>query len=452
MPNAMVCIPRKLHEVTIKPTNQNPTTVPKGLLKKGVPIGKTVAVAKLQRVIANPFAGNTKTTIKPVQKVVMKPHLKLVTPISIQKPSKSNIPSLTKISNTSAKVLKDPIRIQNPKGLSNLPSSITVKRTTQPSHKPIFLINTSNLVKTKPNILKAGIEVPTVELDDDEGTPTSGPAWYLRPEELAEAPDPEEENNKEPEPPTMIEITIEDSPIKPVINKRTCEIGAELTITIDDSPIKTTIEKNESASGSDNEDSTRKEAHSKKKLEYPKEAEYENRKTVEIEIDIPPVISEGNSSTGKHKNVDYEEVTIVSNQTTVETSKKEDESLENRQMKNDSTENRIVNPSSSKSEFHSVYQSFIDVCFQLENSDDMTKIVEKKIKGYYRQVPKEYTESEEFVDMVASKIVSMKANPEKMYLYIKDIVDELNLQRKLSKSQIVKKESKTDEGLEFFIV
>ncbi|XP_050665318.1 uncharacterized protein LOC126965657 isoform X2 [Leptidea sinapis] len=99
-----------------------------------------------------------------------------------------------------------------------------------------------------------------------------------------------------------------------------------------------------------------------------------------------------------------------------------------------STSNYVKPTEKICSEFTPVYQKFIDTCLLLENTEDMTQIVERKVKGYYLRCPKEYVESEEFTDLVSGKILSMKNAPVKRYMFIKAVVDELKMQRKLAES------------------
>lgn len=475
----MVCIPRKLHDVTIKPARSSPTSLPKGLIGKGITVRK-VSSGKPQTFNKNKINGKPPTQqLKP--KITFNPYTDRVKPVPIvNKPSNSNVTIVKPgdfvknfVPRPNFPLLKAPIRIQNPKTFS-LPPSITVKKTV--SNRSIVLLNVKGKTEENQNV-DVGNDVMTVELDDDEvPAQTGSPQWYLRPEdgeveEAAENPEFEDENNKEPETTNLIEITIEDSPIKPVQNKRTHEVGAELAITIDDSPVKAVADKiNRTDSVTDNEEdaSGTNVPQSKKKLEYPKEIE--DRRTVEIEIG-PVVVSESNVCSVSDKSNDPV-YTTPENKAEPENkvgpeNKKESENIKEPENKNEPEnkkeldapaplpppkEERIVLVIRKPSEFHPVYQSFINLCFQLENSEDMKKIVEKKIKGYYRQVPKEYTESEEFIDMVSSKIIAMKASPEKMFLYIKDIVDELNLQRKLAKSQPVVEHKKEGKYFGLYVI
>ncbi|CAH0405843.1 unnamed protein product [Chilo suppressalis] len=471
MPNAMVHIPNKIHGVTIKPTRPNPVATPKVLS------GKNITVTKInsKNIVSNPYAANklngktlkrpTSSFIQPTKQLVqVKPSVNPMIPIRpvshaliqnrqlnkslIQnKPSVNPLHIIKKINSqvvinkvaSGSRSLKTPIKINSPKTINNLPPSITVTRTSGSMKRAGTNVNINTLRKKHKinEVVKPVVnEVLTVDLDDDESSSsTASPQWYLKPEEQSTV-SAEEINNKEPEKPLYVEITIEDSPVKPP-NKKTCEIGAELAVTIDDSPIKTVTNKN-ADHGSDTEDNPiTKDKHSKKKLEYPQEDESVS-KTIEIEIS-PCMQNVMNAESDIKKNeiidtiIEIEESPLKVQGQGTSTPKKD------HKRSNFSTVIPVLElrEDDELSEFHPVYQNFIKLCFQLENSDDMKKIVEKKIKTYYRQVPKNYTESEEFIDMVSSKIVAMKAGPEKMYLYIKDIVDELNLQRKMAKSQVL---------------
>lgn len=450
MPNAMVCIPRKFHDVTITPAKPNPIAIAKGL-------GKAITVKKVvnkplnvtksrpnngipvqllkQKYGVNPLADRKKTVIIPSKANF--------NPIPILRPGN---PKFTH--NKPSPLLQKPVKIPQSGPLNLLPPSITVKKTL--ANRPMVMYT----IKNKQPMKQRNVgELLTVELDDDEAPALKpSPQWYVRPEDQVVSPSLEEENNKEPETSKLIEITIEDSPVKPLINKQTHTVGAELAITIDDSPVKVIADKNKSASGSDNENdnNSSQTPRSKKQLVYPKDTE--SNKTIEIEIE-PHSVSVNNCTASKDKESD----TIVSQdgnkQISNNKSKNEsiDKTFEKKTDSLSSKENIMDEQNSDLRDFHPVYQSFINICFQLENSDDMKTIVEKKIKGYYKQVPKDYTESDEFTDMVSSKILAMKAGPEKMYLYIKDVVDELNLQRKLAKAQPVLKEIKKEGNFKIVI-
>lgn len=527
MLNAMVHIPNNLTGVTIKPTKTkiNPVSLAKATIGKSLTVtrvpssGSNKLPSSGSNKLSNPFArknlqnGNSigrKQTVQIAQSVI-NPALKI---LPVKKIQRAPAGTGTKTPVRTARLI--PVGSNKLQPLpstlipGSLPPGITVKRTSQLQSVPKRNIkpNPVNIQKKKANHTarkRASGEMVCVDLDDDDAASNSmGPQWYLRPEELdkkneklAESPkksidsektsekepyinekeitekekestDLEKENNKEPEMPKYIEITIEDSPAKPQPkSKRTCEV-ADQAITIDDSPVKAASEKPAPTSGSDEEATTSKEKHSKKKLEYPKTAK--EPKTVEIEIELTPMesanvqnnyITNSQNDVAEMEVVEVEESPIKPAETfhtstpkkkpllkpqTVKMNslisvnvlksksklnKSRHDNQPNPQLK--SNQNKTVPP--TPGEFHPVYQSFIDLCFRLEDSEDMSKIVEKKIKAYYREVPKDYTESEMFTDMVSSKINAMKAGPEKMYLYIKDVVDELNLQRKIAKSQ-----------------
>lgn len=509
----MVHIPNKLPGVTIKPASKpkiNPVSIAKASIGKGITVTKISSGNKL----SNPFANKYKQNGKPtVRKQIVTPH----PAIPIINPDLTITPALKKIqkvdvSKVPLKVVKGIITsptLIRPLPQGTLPPGITVKRTSQlrAALKPNIKQYPAKIQVKKKYHYAATKKAQTdemvcVNLDDDDASQSSmGPQWYLRPEEQEKTikstvsvetstdleektsevetgktekergntvvekgtSDLQEQNNKEPETPNYIEITIEDSPAKPQ-SKRTCEV-AELAITIDDSPVKGVANKPVpgSASGSDEETTASKEKNSKKMLEYPK--------TVEIEIDLTPVTDPGGQNDDKTNSQDnaYETEIVEIVESPLKTAESfctntpkkkilpkpqlkiksvhvpkaqskliENETVNLTKSQPKLNEKETITSPSTSGEFHPVYQRFIDLCFKLENSEDMRKIVEKKVIAYYKQVPKEYTDSEMFIDMVASKVNAMKAVPEKLYLYIKDVVDELNLQRKSAKSQPVK--------------
>ncbi|KAM3966678.1 uncharacterized protein ACR2FA_012218 [Aphomia sociella] len=450
-PNAMVHIPTKLHGVTIKPAISN-TSINKKLTKGAVTLSKV----QKSNTVCNPFSNRGKINGKPQQKnpikQTMKPihrpvHLSskpAVNPVNIFKKINSQV-IINKLPTTGT--LLNPIRIHTPQSLNKLPPSITITRTIGPT-KRTGVSQATNLPrkKQKQNNLINTNEVLTVELDDDDSSvaSTASPAWYLRPEEQVEG-QLEKENNEEPQADKLIEITIEDSPVKPPAVKQIQKVESQLEVIIEDSPVKVVEEKKKTVeSGSEEEgiSFSTKSPHSKKKLEYPKESK-ENKV---IEIEIEPIAMEPRKETNlpeKTTNVTSFDIVEIEESPIKEiqqTSTPKKEQLRQQVQFPESMLNEQIDK--EKGDFHPVYQRFIDLCFELENSDDMNKIIEKKVKMYYKQVPKDYTESEEFIDMVSSKILAMKAAPEKMYLFIKDIVDELNMQRKMAKSQVTNTENK----------
>ncbi|CAG5042082.1 unnamed protein product [Parnassius apollo] len=491
LPNAMVHIPNKLRGITIKPMVTN---LPH---KHKVFMGKSLSVTKLpQSTTVNLIQNTNRHNGIPLHKYVSKPiYRKLMTDKPVPNQDKLNINPFNIANRGSAllnrtpssKFIKRQLKVQDPKVLNNLPSSITVKRT-QGGGKvvPVASAQTVNKVTVKKNLTLVPSktlqkdhgssigDVLTVELDDDEGsqssTATGSPQWYLRPEEQLDENSLEQKNNKEPEASNMIEILIEDSPVKPCLPKDSREVSNELFITIEDSPIKPFNDASP-ACDSDNEQDKTKVPLSKKKLNYPDNKAL-NENEMEADNDSTVNKSEVNNDTEEDKVENDSENVVQQTKQLDENNKlentnsptvnpimvKKDNSLESDLCSNDKSievpsKNVKSVCSNENSEFHPIYQKFIDLCFELENSDDMNKIVEKKIKTYYRQVSKEYVESEEFIDMVSTKITLMKAGPQKMFLYIKDIVDELNLQRKMAKSQPLlenKKESVKELNKDLF--
>lgn len=324
--------------------------------------------------------------------------------------------------------------LQGSKLLTNLPPGLTIKPVSQPSVSGTKRV--LNIFKPKK------LEASSVEIDEEESfqSSTGSPNWYLRPEDQGYNMQPsyedtdvlmgnntdfsmEEQNNMEPDALKYVEIVIEDSPVK-----HHNETGKELAITIEDSPIKPITSKAKDIDS--NSEKSDKTPLSKKKLQYPKETNLD-KEVVEIEIDM----CESNFKCNDSKEPSCQN---LKGQECEKSEKDSDESSIKNISHNLTAEKESNEEQKKCDEFHPEYQKFIDLCFELENSSDMTKIVEKKIKAYYKQCPKEYIESEEFIEMVSSKVISIKASPEKMYLYIKDIVDELNLQRKMNKVVVAK--------------
>ncbi|CAG9575647.1 unnamed protein product [Danaus chrysippus] len=443
MPNAMVVIPNK-PGLTIKPSQPNPFRKHKDILGKPIIVNKSVnnmntnvhkkkvVTRSLQSQHKNYATTKIVNTAIPIQN-------RFVNPLSIAKNIFNNQVPIPK---PQTKGLKKQTEAKGSSLLNNLPKGITIKLV-QNSCPPLV-----NQVKNRTP--QSSGDVLTVEIDDEDisETSTSSPQWYIRPEdqvdedlkkiegsELKVEPSIQEQNNKEPDKSQYVEITIEDSPLKPQTKNRDSEIGKELAITIEDSPAKTPYKSNNRDGDFVNRNI--KEPQSKKKLDYPKENN-EERQVVEIEIDLMDTshskIQENEDSTEKCEDTDAKNETQKSKEIDVSAIGNKTECNEAKTNNSKNTIESKEGPEICNAEFHPVYQNFIDICFELENSDDMKKIVDKKIKAYYKQCPNEYVESADFIDMVSTKIVAMKASPEKMYLYIKDVVDELNLQRKMAKS------------------
>ncbi|CAH4017160.1 unnamed protein product [Pieris brassicae] len=418
MPNAMVRIPshRKLPGVTIKPVKA----------KKVIPnvgIKKTVAIP---RISINPLHAKHTNS----RNSLLKPILKKNCTASGSFPNITNVDSSNRIGS---------------KLLGKLPSSITVKKATV-SKTVSIPIQKAKLAQQI--VLPAEIHNKPILL------PKPLPQWYKKPEDLesethlqvkerhdVDIISMEEKNNIEPT--QLIEITIDDSPVKVSTIKRT----EDTAIMIDDSPAK-------GASRMKCDLNQQKEKQSKKMLNY------ENIKIVkdiagmiEVEVDAIDVDELRNEPFGTQSKIiqnnklqNHKDVNIKENQGSENTSINEEIEFVNEKKHRDEIETQVPEKEKVKEpandggglwnkdgEFNPIYQKFIDTCFHHENSNDMQYIVEKKIKSYYRQCPKEYVDSEEFLDLVSGKIIAIEASPNKMYLYIRDVVNELNIQRKMAR-------------------
>lgn len=468
--NVMVHIPTKIHGVTIQPVKSNSMNTQKlfsginltvtKIPKQIDPVRRARQMKIPDKIDQKPLKGvmKKKVSLKPNANINKNRMPLVINPFS---QVKNYVP--TPFINCGTTKLQTPIPIATMPVLKKLPPSVTIKKTFTIPRPSANTVNIPKVVPKKINTLKKA-KAPimhTIQLGNGEppGKYTDRPQWYVRPEDQTEtdlSSTQESMNNKEPEKPAYIEITIEDSPIKPPKAKRTRELSIETVVTIDDSPNKATSNAGpDNGDGSDDEPNTcKKIPHSKKKLNYEPGVQcIEEIQTFEIEIDpIAVIVNEPIITTENESEVialpDIEEV----QETPVEIAQNKQGDISVVQAKPIQSK-EVAGPSTvvsdiEENEFSSSYLSFINLCLQLEDSDDMKKIVEKKIKTYYRQVPKEYTQSEEFIDMVLSKVSAMQAAPDKMYVYIKDVVDELNLQRKLAKQMPIQ-DAKPKGGLVF---
>ncbi|XP_022126650.2 uncharacterized protein LOC111001189 [Pieris rapae] len=385
IPNAMVKIPShtKLPGVTIKPVKS----------KKVIPIFGVKKTVPIPRISINPLHakhGNSRNSL-------LKANLKKFSTAS------ESFPIITNVSSCNT---------MGSKLLRKLPSSITVKKATA-SRTVSIPIQKAKLAQEI--VLPAEIHDKPILL----AKPL--PQWYKKPEDLESEThlqvkemneidliSMEEKNNIEPK--KLIEITIDDSPVKLPTIKQTEDVA----IMIDDSPAK-------AASSMKHDLKQQKEKQSKKMLNY------DNIKIVkditgmiEVEVDAIDVDQLSNEPSGSQSNKQTDKSQVSEKQ-------------------------RVKKPANEDGEFNPIYQKFIDTCLHIENSNDMQYIVEKKIKSYYRQCPKEYVDSEEFLDLVSGKIIAIEASPNKMYLYIRDVVNQLNIQRKMVKPGTSSKEETSAE-------
>ncbi|XP_013144549.1 PREDICTED: uncharacterized protein LOC106108024 isoform X2 [Papilio polytes] len=461
VPNAMVHIPNKIRDVTI-----NPVSCKNKLSRKLVTRSPNqIPVVTMLRTNCNDR--QSKQNVRCIQKV---------TPL----PSSRN-PQTDKTLQIQNRLNSYPIKIMNrkplkvgnwnsvqgisPKLISSLPSGITVTKTCGGSTPNVGTFKNKIRVNKELANNKFGQpknrihsaahlgDILTVELDDDENTSvdkSNSVQWYMRPEEQLDKNKLEEQNNSEPKGREMIEITIEDSPVKPCLIERAK--NDTLSITIDDSPVKVLNKPAKDADlGSDTEQDKSKSPHSKKKLEYP-----EGEKNTEVSMEVDSGIAIENAP----KEVENREE-IVLTTSTKETNEKDGETCVNKPVlstidsiqeentnqkvvspkkdnlvdncnkveENSSTDNNIDVSDRINGEFNPIFQQFMDLCLDVDKSEDMKTIVEKRIKTYSRQVPKEFVESEQFLDMVSTKITLIKTESSKIFLHIKDIVDELKLHR-----------------------
>ncbi|XP_041973661.1 uncharacterized protein LOC121729267 isoform X2 [Aricia agestis] len=163
------------------------------------------------------------------------------------------------------------------------------------------------------------------------------------------------------------------------------------------------------------------------------------------ELEMIPILNCSNQNTQQHVELKIE---TIKNRNTLEADEENDQSAEEKITVNDSQSQLNVGIETNQielktellkddenQEYHPAYKKFIDTCLKTENSEDMEKIIRIKIKKYYRQCSREYVESPKFIEMVLSAIASIEAEPKHLYKHIKKVVDELDTERMLARSQ-----------------
>ncbi|XP_049789434.1 death domain-associated protein 6-like [Schistocerca nitens] len=75
-------------------------------------------------------------------------------------------------------------------------------------------------------------------------------------------------------------------------------------------------------------------------------------------------------------------------------------------------------------------EMFIMKCLKYDKSADMCKIIDAKVKKYYHACNAAYTSSETFKKLLQTRMELIDKDPKNLYVYIKEVVDELKLRGK----------------------
>ncbi|XP_021925867.1 death domain-associated protein 6 isoform X2 [Zootermopsis nevadensis] len=75
-----------------------------------------------------------------------------------------------------------------------------------------------------------------------------------------------------------------------------------------------------------------------------------------------------------------------------------------------------------------VFEKFLKLCWQNNKSPEMEKILQKA-RIYYLKTKPAYVSSQEFQDLVMCKMDAIIKGPSNIYVYIKDVVDEMKIRR-----------------------
>ncbi|XP_049834008.1 death domain-associated protein 6-like isoform X3 [Schistocerca gregaria] len=75
-------------------------------------------------------------------------------------------------------------------------------------------------------------------------------------------------------------------------------------------------------------------------------------------------------------------------------------------------------------------EMFIMKCLKYDKSADMCKIIDTKVKKYYHACNAAYTSSETFKKLLQTRMELIDKDPKNLYVYVKEVVDELKLRGK----------------------
>lgn len=98
-----------------------------------------------------------------------------------------------------------------------------------------------------------------------------------------------------------------------------------------------------------------------------------------------------------------------------------------------------------KPNINPAFQGLLDACRKAEKSEDMERLIDKKLIKYYENVHPDFINSKSFCKSVKLVTEEILKNPQFVYLKLKNIVEELNARRK-SKVAVVTNEEVSVNG------
>lgn len=101
----------------------------------------------------------------------------------------------------------------------------------------------------------------------------------------------------------------------------------------------------------------------------------------------------------------------------------------------------------NKSEEHgnqTVFEKFLELCWKNSKSPEM-KIILQKAQNYYMNATRDYTSSVEFQNLVTCKMNDIVKRPCSIYVFMKDVIDEIKA-RRLKKHKSSSKTHKASDG------
>lgn len=90
-----------------------------------------------------------------------------------------------------------------------------------------------------------------------------------------------------------------------------------------------------------------------------------------------------------------------------------------------------------KTPINESFTMLIDACKAADKSDDMEKLINKKMIKYYQSVHPDFVNSKSFCKNIRAVADAIKAQPDLVYLKINGILEELNTRRKCGETVVV---------------
>lgn len=93
-----------------------------------------------------------------------------------------------------------------------------------------------------------------------------------------------------------------------------------------------------------------------------------------------------------------------------------------------------------KTEINVTFQALLDACRKADPTEDMEKLINKRLIKYYQSVHPDFVNSKSFIKDVKATIAEIEKQPKTVYIQVKHILEELNVRRKCSQTVVTNEE------------